>query len=115
LHTSRHTSKNSSFSTQDEHLMLLGLEALTDAPNLRYATRSMYVDPYFKPIHICSTVISLVAVIAWLLIVSETWVRDAAHAYAVRLLAACEQKSPAAPKRRSKKVDSSEKEPPEKV
>jgi len=42
LHTSRHTSKNSSFSTQDEHLMLLGLEALTDAPNLRYATRSTY-------------------------------------------------------------------------
>jgi hypothetical protein len=42
LHTSRHTSKNSSFSTQDEHLMLLGLEALTDAPNLRYATRSIY-------------------------------------------------------------------------
>lgn len=42
MHTSRHTSKNSSFSTQDEHLMLLGLEALTDAPNLRYATRSIY-------------------------------------------------------------------------
>ena len=42
LHTSRHTRKNSGFSTQDEHLVLLGLEALTAAPNLRYATRSSY-------------------------------------------------------------------------
>ena len=32
LHTSGHTRKNSSFSTQDEHLVLLGLEALTDGP-----------------------------------------------------------------------------------
>jgi len=40
LHTSRHIRKNSSFSTQDEHLVLLGLEALIDTPNLRYATRS---------------------------------------------------------------------------
>jgi len=40
LHTSVHTRKNSSFSTQDEHLVLLGLEALTNVPNLRYATRS---------------------------------------------------------------------------
>jgi len=40
LHTSRHTRKNSDFSTQDEHLVLLGLEALTETPNLRYATRS---------------------------------------------------------------------------
>jgi hypothetical protein len=30
LHTAGHTSKKSSFSTQDEHLVLLGLEALTD-------------------------------------------------------------------------------------
>jgi hypothetical protein len=45
LHTSRHTRKNSSFSTQDEHLVLLGLEALTAAPNLRYATRSI-LRPY---------------------------------------------------------------------
>ena len=32
LHTSRHTRKNSSFSTQDEHLVLLGLEALICSP-----------------------------------------------------------------------------------
>src|SRR5206468_5270982 len=42
LHTSRHTRKNSSFSTQDEHLVLLGLEALTGVSNLHYATRSIY-------------------------------------------------------------------------
>jgi hypothetical protein len=40
LHTSSHTRKNSSFSTQDEHLVLLGLEALTVVSNLHYATRS---------------------------------------------------------------------------
>ena len=43
LHTSRHTGKNSGFSTQDEHLVLLGLEALTDASHFRSATRSSYV------------------------------------------------------------------------
>src|SRR5438552_1259789 len=32
LHTSRHTRKNSSFSTQAEHLVLLELEALTQPP-----------------------------------------------------------------------------------
>ena len=32
LHTSRHTRKNSSFSIQGEHLVLLGLEALTQPP-----------------------------------------------------------------------------------
>ena len=32
LHTPGHTRKKSSFSTQDEHLVLLGLEALTDGP-----------------------------------------------------------------------------------
>src|SRR6266705_758549 len=42
VHTPRHTRKNSSFSTQEEHVVLLGLEVLTEAPNLRYATRSMY-------------------------------------------------------------------------
>ncbi len=42
MHTSRHSRKNSSFSTQGEHLVLLGLEALTEASNLRYATRSKY-------------------------------------------------------------------------
>jgi hypothetical protein len=47
LHTSRHTRKNSSFSTQDEHPVLLGLEALTAVPNLRYATRSNYPAPVF--------------------------------------------------------------------
>jgi len=41
MHTSRHSRKNSSFSTQGEHLVLLGLEALTEASNLRYATRSI--------------------------------------------------------------------------
>jgi hypothetical protein len=33
-------SKNGSFVTQEEHLLLLGLEALTKVPNFRYATRS---------------------------------------------------------------------------
>jgi len=47
LHTPRHTRKNSSFSTQDEHLGLLGLEALTETPNLHYATRSIY-DNHIK-------------------------------------------------------------------
>ena len=42
MHTSRHSRKNSSFSTQGEPLVLLGLEALTEASNLRYATRSIY-------------------------------------------------------------------------
>jgi hypothetical protein len=42
MHTSRHSRKNSSFSTQGEPLVLLGLEALTEASNLRYATRSTY-------------------------------------------------------------------------
>jgi transposase-like protein len=42
LHTSRHTRKNSGFSTQDEHRGLLGLEALTEAINFHYATRSIY-------------------------------------------------------------------------
>ncbi len=42
MHTSRHTRKNSGFSTQDEPLGLLGLEALTEAPNFHYATRSIY-------------------------------------------------------------------------
>ena len=40
MHTSRHSRKNSSFSTQGEPLRLLGLEALTEASNFRYATRS---------------------------------------------------------------------------
>lgn len=44
MHTSRHTRKTSSFSTQDEHPVLLGLEALTAVPNLRYATRSTYIE-----------------------------------------------------------------------
>jgi len=43
LHTSRDTRKNSVFSTQDEHLGLLGLEALTEALNFHYAKRSIYV------------------------------------------------------------------------
>lgn len=81
---------------------------------------AIYVDPSFKPTHVCSTVISFAAVTAWLLIVSEIWVRDAANAYAVRLLAACEQKNPAAPKRQStkrppKKTDSPEELRPEKA
>jgi hypothetical protein len=42
LHTSRHTRKNSSFSTQDKHMVLLGLEALPSASHLHYATCSTY-------------------------------------------------------------------------
>jgi hypothetical protein len=40
VHTLWYSRKNSGFSTQEEHLVLLGLEALTNALNLRYATRS---------------------------------------------------------------------------
>src|SRR5215468_1420196 len=43
LHTSRHTRKNSSFSTQDTRIVLLGWEALPDASHLHYATRSSYL------------------------------------------------------------------------
>src|SRR4029434_8698603 len=43
LHTSRHTRKNSSFSTQDQRIVLLGLEALPYASHLHYATRSKYL------------------------------------------------------------------------
>jgi hypothetical protein len=32
LHTSGHSRQNSSFSPQDEHLVLLGVEALTEGP-----------------------------------------------------------------------------------
>ena len=46
LHTSRHTRKNSSFLTQEEHLVLLGLEALPDVPNLCYATCSKLGLPW---------------------------------------------------------------------
>lgn len=42
LHTSRHTRKNSSFSTQDKRIVLLGLEALPYASHLHYATCSNY-------------------------------------------------------------------------
>jgi hypothetical protein len=52
LHTSRHIRKDSGFSTQDEHRVLLGLEALTKAPNRRYATRSNYsVMDYTKSLN----------------------------------------------------------------
>src|SRR4030095_6498188 len=43
LHTSRHTRKNSSFSTQDKHMVLLGLEALPYASHLHYATCSKLI------------------------------------------------------------------------
>lgn len=76
---------------------------------------AIYVTASFVPVHIGSTVVALLAVFAWLFIVSEIWVRDAADAYAVRLLAACEQKSPAAPKRQSKKTDPSGEPRQEKV
>jgi hypothetical protein len=46
VHTPSHIRKNSGFSTQEEHMVLLGLEALTETPNLRYATRSMYYKNY---------------------------------------------------------------------
>ena len=42
VHTPSHIRKNSGFSTQDEPLVLLGLEALTETLNLRYATRSTF-------------------------------------------------------------------------
>jgi hypothetical protein len=42
VHTLWYSRKNSGFSTQEEHLVLLGLAALTNALNLRYATRSTY-------------------------------------------------------------------------
>jgi hypothetical protein len=41
--------KNNGFSTQEEHLVLLGWEALTHAPNLRYATRPSYGIPCEAP------------------------------------------------------------------
>ena len=44
LHTSGHTRKNSSFSTQDEHLVLLGLEALTDGPQPPLRD-TLYIQP----------------------------------------------------------------------
>jgi len=34
--------KEQSFSTQEKHVVLLGLEALSEAFNLCYATRSIY-------------------------------------------------------------------------
>jgi hypothetical protein len=46
VHTPRHIRKNSGFSTQEEHIVLLGLEALTETPNLRYATRSNYLSSF---------------------------------------------------------------------
>jgi hypothetical protein len=66
MHTSRHSRKNSSFSTQGEHLVLLGLEALTEASNLRYATRSNY--PFRVP-HLpgayCKTSVAQPAFLSW--------------------------------------------------
>jgi hypothetical protein len=44
-HTSRHTGKNSDFSTQDEHLVFLGLEALTEYIQLPFRD-TLYI-PYF--------------------------------------------------------------------
>ena len=35
MHTPRHIRKNSGFSTQDAHMVLLGLEALNEASSLR--------------------------------------------------------------------------------
>jgi hypothetical protein len=48
VHTLWYIRKNSGFSTQEEHLGLLGLEALTNALNLRYATRSKYYNAPLK-------------------------------------------------------------------
>ena len=48
MHTPRHIRKNSGFSTQDEHIVLRGLEALTETPNLRYATRSIYALYFYE-------------------------------------------------------------------
>jgi hypothetical protein len=56
LHTAGHTSKKSSFSTQDEHLGLLGLEALTDGlqPLLR---DTLYIEIPLKHLHMDTWVI----------------------------------------------------------
>jgi hypothetical protein len=43
VHTPRHIRKNSGFSTQDEHIVLLGLDVLTETLYLRYATCSTYM------------------------------------------------------------------------
>ena len=48
MHTPRHIRKNSGFSTPDEHVVLLGLEALTEALYLRYATCSIYSLSFFS-------------------------------------------------------------------
>jgi len=51
VHTLWSIRKNSGFSTQEEHLGLLGVEALTNALNLRYATRSKYLSRLRKLDH----------------------------------------------------------------
>src|SRR5207253_7470898 len=48
-HTSRHTRKNSSFSTQAEHLVLLELEALTQPPT--FVTRHALVKKVVTHVH----------------------------------------------------------------
>ena len=48
MHTPRHIRKNSGFSTQDEHMVRLGLEALTEALYLRYATCSNYMAEEYR-------------------------------------------------------------------
>src|SRR2546430_4322004 len=52
LHTSRHTRKNSSFSTQAEHLVLLELEALTQPPT--FVTRhAIGTSPHLPRLEPC--------------------------------------------------------------
>ena len=55
MHTPRHIRKNSGFSTQDEHMVLLGLEALTETLYLRYATCSK--SECMRFIHSCCSLV----------------------------------------------------------
>jgi hypothetical protein len=48
------------------------------------------VGPQFDNDHVAAIAIAGVAVLGWLFFVTEEWVRDASHAYARALLAACE-------------------------
>jgi hypothetical protein len=77
---------------------------------------AIYLSPSFTPAQCAVTVVSFLSVFMWLLIVSEAWVRDAADVYGIRLLAACEQKTSANPRRPSRRTSSSKTESrPEKV
>jgi hypothetical protein len=48
------------------------------------------LEPQFDTDHIAAIAVAALAVIGWVLFVTEEWVRDASHAYARALLATCE-------------------------